>query len=156
VELAVELAQLPLDVDLAREGEVALEADRLAPPHSGVADRDEHGEVFVAAGEQRCPLGEQQDLERGRRGVLGARSSLRPVRRPRLRGLSAGLYGISGGLVVAASPRIVPSRVRADRAVRGLIPSLAGSAFSHRVIASVVREFSALSPQAGQINRRIM
>jgi hypothetical protein len=46
--------------------------------------------------------------------------------------------------------------VRAARAVRGLIPSRAGSAFSHLVISSVLREFTALSPQAGRMNLRIM
>jgi hypothetical protein len=82
----------------------------------------------------------------------GARCSLRPVLRPRLRGLSAGLYGISGGLVAAASPRIVPSRARA---VRGVMPSRSGSAFSHLVISSVLRSLSAVSPQAGRMNLRI-
>ncbi len=76
----------------------------------------------------------------------GSRSSLRPVRRPRLRGRSAGLYGISGGLVAAASPRMVPSRVRAARAVRAEIPVLAGRVFSHLVIPSVLSEFSSLAP----------
>jgi len=65
------------------------------------------------------------------------------------------LYGISGGLVLAASPSIVPSRVRAARAVRGVIASRAGSAFSHLVISSVLRSPSAVSPQAGRMNLRI-
>jgi hypothetical protein len=84
-----------------------------------------------------------------------ARSSLRPVRRPRLRGRSAGVYGISGGRVAAASPSTVPSRVRAARAVRAEIPALAGRAFSHRVIPSVLSELSSLAPHAGRMNRRI-
>src|SRR6266702_4710759 len=70
VKLAVEFAELPFDVDLAREGEVALQADRLAPPEAGVADCDDHGEVLAPAREQRGPFGEQQDLKRRRPGVL--------------------------------------------------------------------------------------
>jgi hypothetical protein len=65
------------------------------------------------------------------------------------------LYGINGGLVLAASPSIVPSSVRAARAVRGVIASRPGSAFSHLVISSVLRSPSAVSPQAGRMNLRI-
>ena len=56
---------------------------------------------------------------------------------------------MSGGLVAAASPRMVPSRVRAARAVRAEIPALAGRAFSHLVIPSVLSEFSSLAPTRG-------
>lgn len=77
------------------------------------------------------------------------------MRRPRLRGRSAGLYGISGGLVAAASPRIVHSRLRASPATRREIPSRAGRAFSHWVISPVLRDPSSAVPQAGPMNRRI-
>ena len=40
-----------------------------------------------------------------------------PVLRPRLRGRTAGLKGISGGFAAAASPRMVCSRLRASFAV---------------------------------------
>jgi hypothetical protein len=85
----------------------------------------------------------------------GVRASLRPVLRPRLRGRSAGLYGMSGGLCAAASPRIVPIRLRASPAVRREMPSRAGRPFSHLVIASVVTALSMTLPQAGRRNRRI-
>ena len=66
-----------------------------------------------------------------------------------MRGRKAGLYWISGGLVAAASPRIVPSRVRAAREVRTETPVLAGMAFSHLVISSVLSASSALAPPPG-------
>lgn len=59
MEPAVDLVELPFDVDLAGAGVVALQADRLAPAQAGVADRDDQIEVVVAAGQQRGPLGEQ-------------------------------------------------------------------------------------------------
>ena len=59
MERAPDLAQLPLDVDLIVVDVVAFQADRLAPPHPGVGDRDDHGEVLVPAGQQRGPLGDQ-------------------------------------------------------------------------------------------------
>ncbi len=59
VEPAVDLVELPFDVDLAGVGVVALQADRFTPAQPGVADRDDQSEVVVAAGQQRGPLGEQ-------------------------------------------------------------------------------------------------
>jgi hypothetical protein len=56
VECAPKLAELPLDVDLARVGVLGFQADRLAPAQAGVGDRDDHGEVVGAAGQQRGPL----------------------------------------------------------------------------------------------------
>jgi hypothetical protein len=57
VEDAPDLTELPLDVDLTGVDVTALQADRLAPPHAGVGDREDHGEIIVAAGQQRGPLG---------------------------------------------------------------------------------------------------
>ena len=85
----------------------------------------------------------------------GPRSSPRPVLRPRLRGRTAGLKGISGGRAVAASPRMVCSRLRASFAVLREIPSAAGSVRSHPAISSPVSEFSVRLPQYGRMNRRI-
>ena len=85
----------------------------------------------------------------------GVRSSLRPVLRPRLRGRTAGLKGISGGRAVAASPRMVCSRLRASSAVLRDTPSAAGSSRSHPAISSPVSEFSVRLPQYGRMNRRI-
>jgi hypothetical protein len=59
VEGAPKLTKLPLDVDLAGVRMLAFEADHLAPAHPGVGDRDDHGEVVVAAGQQRGPFGDQ-------------------------------------------------------------------------------------------------
>ena len=59
MERAADLAELPLDVDLVVVDVVAFQADRLAPPHPGVGDGDDHGEVLVPAGQQRGPLGDQ-------------------------------------------------------------------------------------------------
>jgi len=59
VEGAADLAELPLDVDLVLMDLVAFQADRLAPAHSGVGDRDDHGEVLVLAGQQGGSLGDQ-------------------------------------------------------------------------------------------------
>jgi hypothetical protein len=44
-------------------GEIALEADGLAPAQAGVPDREDHGEVLIAAGQQRGALGEQKSLQ---------------------------------------------------------------------------------------------
>src|SRR5580704_10398980 len=85
----------------------------------------------------------------------GLRLSLRPVLRPRLRGRTAGLKGISGGFALAASPRMVCSRLRASFAVLRDTCSLAGSLCSHTVISSPVSELSCLLPQYGRRNRRI-
>jgi hypothetical protein len=60
VEAAADLPELPLDVDQRREEQIALQAGRLAPPHPGVADRDQHGELVVPAGQQRGSLGHEQ------------------------------------------------------------------------------------------------
>jgi len=54
--------------------------------------------------------------------------------------------------MAAASPRMVPSSVRAARAVRGEIPVWAGREFSHLVISSVLRVFSGAPPSAGRMN----
>jgi hypothetical protein len=56
---AVNLVELPFNVDLAGVGVVALQTDGLTPTQPGVADRDDQGEVLVAARQQRGPLGEQ-------------------------------------------------------------------------------------------------
>ena len=56
VEAAVEFAELPLDVDLARVEVVAFEADRLASAQTGVADGEDHGEVLVPASHQGGPF----------------------------------------------------------------------------------------------------
>ena len=56
---AVEFAQLPFDVDLAGVQVAAFQADGLAPAQAGVGDRDEHGEVAGAAGQQGGAFGEQ-------------------------------------------------------------------------------------------------
>src|SRR5215470_18632312 len=50
VEGAPDLAELPLDVDLTGVEVTALQADRFAPPQAGVGDREDHGELVVAAG----------------------------------------------------------------------------------------------------------
>ena len=50
VEGAAKLPELPLDVDLAGVRVPGFQADRLAPAQAGVGDRDDHGEVVVAAG----------------------------------------------------------------------------------------------------------
>jgi hypothetical protein len=59
VEDAAELAELPLDVDRFGVEVLAFQADRLTPPHTGVANGDDHGEVVVAAGQQRGAFGYQ-------------------------------------------------------------------------------------------------
>ena len=59
VEPAVDLVELPFNVDLAREDVAALQADRLTPVQAGVADHDDQGEVVVAAGQQSGAFGEQ-------------------------------------------------------------------------------------------------
>ena len=59
VEPAVEFAELPFDMDLARVQVFAFQPDRLAPAHPGVGDGKDHGEVVVPAGQQRGPLSEQ-------------------------------------------------------------------------------------------------
>ena len=82
-------------------------------------------------------------------------SSLRPVLRPRLRGRTAGLKGISGGFAAAASPRIVCSRPRASFAVLRDMPSTSCSLCSQTVMSSPVSEFSFRLPQYGRMNRRI-
>jgi hypothetical protein len=63
VEPAVDLVELPFNVDLAGEDVAALQADRLTPAQAGVADRDDQGEVVVAAGQQSGAFGEQQRLQ---------------------------------------------------------------------------------------------
>ena len=110
VERAPDLAELPLDVDLVVVNVVAFEADRLAPAQAGVGDGDDHGEVLVPAGQQRGPLGDQQapaaawPRPAAGRGLACGRSAGRGS------GAGvAGLYGISGGLAAAASPRMVHS-----------------------------------------------
>jgi hypothetical protein len=50
VEGAAKLPKLPLNMDLAGVRVSGFQADRLAPAHAGVADRDDHGEVVVVAG----------------------------------------------------------------------------------------------------------
>src|SRR5262249_14437562 len=52
-EAPAQLAKLPLDVDLGGVRVPGFQADRLAPAQPGVGDRDDHGEVVVAAGQQR-------------------------------------------------------------------------------------------------------
>ena len=59
VELAVEFAELPFDVDLGRVSVGVFQADRLAPPQAGVADGEDHGEVLVPARQQCGALGEE-------------------------------------------------------------------------------------------------
>jgi hypothetical protein len=56
---AVDLVELPFDVDLAGAGVVALQADRFAPAQAGVADRDDQSEVVVAARQQCGPFSQQ-------------------------------------------------------------------------------------------------
>ncbi len=63
VELAVEFAELPLDVDLAGVEAAAFEADRLALAQAGVRDGEDHGEVLVPARHQR---GEREARSRTR------------------------------------------------------------------------------------------
>jgi hypothetical protein len=43
-------------VDLAGVEVAAFQADRLAPAQAGVPDGEDHGEVLVAASEQRGPF----------------------------------------------------------------------------------------------------
>ena len=68
----------------------------------------------------------QEGLQR--RGPHRLRAALKPAASPAaaVRGRIAGLSGISGGLAAAASPRIVPSRLRASRATRRETPVRAG------------------------------
>jgi hypothetical protein len=58
VEPAVELAELPFDVDLARVEAAAFEADGLAPAQAGVPDGEDHGEVLVPARHQGGSFGQ--------------------------------------------------------------------------------------------------
>ena len=75
--------------------------------------------------------------------------AVRPVRRPRLRGRIAGLYGISGGFAQHCA-----QHRRASRATRWETPVRAGMEFSHRVMASVVSEPSSLVPRAALLSGR--
>ena len=59
VKDAVDLAELPFDMNLALAEVVTFEADGLPPAQAGVADRDDQGEVVVPAGQQRGAFGEQ-------------------------------------------------------------------------------------------------
>jgi hypothetical protein len=58
VEPAIDLVELPFDMDFAFVHIAALKADGLAPAQACVADRDDQGEVVVAAGQQGGPFGE--------------------------------------------------------------------------------------------------
>jgi hypothetical protein len=71
VEPAPELVELPLDTKLVGVYECRAEADRLAPPHAGVGDRDDHHEVGAAAGQRSATLGDDQRLKRRRPRLLG-------------------------------------------------------------------------------------
>ncbi len=77
----------------------------MASPHRrpGVADRDDHGEILVPAGQQRGPLGEQQCLQRRCPHVL--RSVLEPAA-----GLAAPVAGPERG--VAWRPLLYRGSVR--------------------------------------------
>ena len=66
VELAVELAQLPLHVDQCRLQKLAFQTHGLAPSHPGVGDGDEHREVVIPTGQQGGTLGDEHGLQRGR------------------------------------------------------------------------------------------
>ena len=91
VEAAADLPELPLDVDQRWEQEVALQADRLAPPHAGVADREQHGELVVPAGQQRGSLGYEQHLQRRRPRTL--RGAVEGCGRSCARGCAGGRRG---------------------------------------------------------------
>ncbi len=73
VETSLDLVELPLNIYQRRHEEVAFQTGRLGPSHPGVADRDEQGELIVAAGQQRGPLGREQYFQgRGPRALRGA------------------------------------------------------------------------------------
>jgi hypothetical protein len=59
VEPAIDLVELPFDVDFTLVHVAALKADGLAPAQARVTDRDDQGEVGVAAGQQGSPFGKQ-------------------------------------------------------------------------------------------------
>jgi hypothetical protein len=59
VERAPELAKPPLDVGGVLVSVLAFQADRFAPAQPSAGDRDDHGEVIGAAGQQRGLLGDE-------------------------------------------------------------------------------------------------
>ena len=91
VKPAAELEELPFEVDLAGPDEVALQAYGLAPAHPGVGDGDDHREVLVPARGSAVRSASSRACSGVAQARGGVRSSRRPVRRPRLRGRSAGL-----------------------------------------------------------------
>ena len=156
VEGASDFTELPLDVDLTGVEVLAFEADRFAPPHAGVGDREDHGEVVVAAGQQRGPLGGEQDLQRGGPGPL--LTAVEPAAGLRGRGCGAGGRGCRGS-AVACAPRRRPGSCTAGRGRRGpsagrSLPGWAGRSPSS-AMSAVLSEFKRVLPHAGRMNRRI-
>jgi hypothetical protein len=109
--------------------------------------------VIVLAGQESRPLGDQGGFQWSRQIFGEPLSRQRPVFLPRLRGRTAGLNGISGGRAAAASPRIVPSRLRASAAVLGAMPSASGRPFSHLRTSGRVMSVSCHDPHLGRMNR---